>query len=128
MILKKLKLVNYRQHADCCVEFDGNLVGVLGPNGSGKSHIFDALHFLFAGRVSDQHKSEMLAWGAEDGSAEISFVHNGDEGVIYRELHSNKAHFQFRGETYTGIKSVNTQITELLGMDPDICKQAVFVK
>jgi len=128
MILKKLKLVNYRQHADCCVEFDGNLVGVLGPNGSGKSHIFDALHFLFAGRVSDQHKSEMLAWGAEDGSAEISFAHNGDEGVIYRELHSNKAHFQFRGETYTGIKSVNTQITELLGMDPDICKQAVFVK
>jgi len=128
MILKSLKLVNYRQHADRCVEFDGSLIGVLGPNGSGKSHVFDALHFLFAGRVASQNKSAMLSWGAEAGSAEVTFVHGGEEGRIYREIHSNKASFQFRGETHTGIKTVNQKITECLGIDPDICKQAIFVR
>lgn len=128
MIIKSLELHNYRQHEHLKEAFDGNLIGILGPNGSGKSHFMDALEFSFAGSVPKQNKSDMLRWGAEEGSVTTVFEHNGVEGTIWRELHSTKATFTYGKDTkVTGITKVNKAIAEATGLDADICKQAVFV-
>jgi DNA repair exonuclease SbcCD ATPase subunit len=127
MIIKWLKLRNYRQHEDLHYRFEGNLIGVLGPNGSGKSHFMDAVEFSFAGRVSGQNKSDMLRWGADEGDVELGFEHDGVDAVIYRELHGTKATFTWGKETFTGISKVNAAVAEKTNLDADICKQAVFV-
>jgi len=128
MIIKSLELHNYRQHGHLKQEFEGNLVGVLGRNGTGKSHFMDSMEFAFAGKVAGQNKSDMLSWGAEEGSVTLTFEHDGVDGKIWRELHSTKAEFTFGDEDVVkGISKVNVAITQATGLDADICKQAVFV-
>ena len=128
MIIRSLQTTNYRQHRGAKTwRFDGNLVGVIGPNGSGKSHLIDAIEFLFTGKVGGQNKSDMISWGETEGSVTGTFVHEGSEGVIVRELHGSRATFKFRDADVKGITSVNSAIAEMTGMDAEICRQAVFV-
>ena len=111
MIIRSLQTNNYRQHRGAKTwRFDGNLVGVIGPNGSGKSHLIDAIEFLFTGKVGGQNKSDMISWGETEGSVTGTFVHEGSEGVIVRELHGSRATFKFRDADVKGITSVNSAI------------------
>src|SRR5438105_14888441 len=43
MQLLRLRLVNFRQHADTELEFGPGITGIIGPNGSGKTSILEAL-------------------------------------------------------------------------------------
>jgi DNA repair exonuclease SbcCD ATPase subunit len=128
VLLTRLELVNYRQHAERTVDFTGNVIGFVGANGMGKSHLMDALHFAFAGRVPEQSKPGMITWGETKGSVRLDFTHEGDPGSIYRELDSAKATLQYRGTKVEGATKVNEVLATDLGMDSEICRQAVFVR
>lgn len=53
MRLSRLRLVNFRQHADSTLVFDRGLTGVIGANGSGKSTILEAIKWaLYGGDAS----------------------------------------------------------------------------
>ena len=43
MKLHRLRLVNFRQHADTVLEFDRGLTGIIGPNGAGKTTLLEAI-------------------------------------------------------------------------------------
>jgi len=47
--LTRLKLTNFRQHADTTLEFDSGLTGIIGPNGAGKSTILEAIAWVLYG-------------------------------------------------------------------------------
>lgn len=49
MRLTRLKLLNFRQHADTQLEFDSGLTGIIGPNGAGKSTILEAIAWVLYG-------------------------------------------------------------------------------
>ncbi len=49
MRLTRLKLTNFRQHADTTLEFDSGLTGIIGPNGAGKSTILEAIAWVLYG-------------------------------------------------------------------------------
>jgi exonuclease SbcC len=49
MRLARLKLTNFRQHADTEIEFDSGLTGIIGPNGAGKSTILEAIAWALYG-------------------------------------------------------------------------------
>jgi DNA repair protein SbcC/Rad50 len=49
MRLSRLKLTNFRQHADTLLEFDSGLTGIIGPNGAGKSTILEAIAWVLYG-------------------------------------------------------------------------------
>ncbi len=49
MRLTRLKLLNFRQHADTTIEFDSGLTGIIGPNGAGKSTILEAIAWVLYG-------------------------------------------------------------------------------
>jgi exonuclease SbcC len=49
MRINGLRLVNFRQHADTHVEFDGGLTGIIGPNGSGKTTLLEAIAWALYG-------------------------------------------------------------------------------
>jgi len=49
MRLNRVRLVNFRQHADSEIEFDTGLTGIIGPNGAGKSTILEAVAWALYG-------------------------------------------------------------------------------
>lgn len=49
MRLSRLRLVNFRQHAETEIEFDSGLTGIIGPNGAGKSTILEAIAWALYG-------------------------------------------------------------------------------
>ncbi|MBX7119929.1 MAG: SMC family ATPase [Gemmatimonadaceae bacterium] len=49
MRLVRLRLVNFRQHADSDIAFETGLTGIIGPNGAGKSTILEAIAWALYG-------------------------------------------------------------------------------
>ena len=49
MRLSRLRLVNFRQHADNTLLFDSGLTGIIGPNGVGKTTILEAIKWALYG-------------------------------------------------------------------------------
>src|SRR5690606_25928115 len=47
--ITRLKLTNFRQHADTTLGFDSGLTGIIGPNGAGKSTILEAIAWVLYG-------------------------------------------------------------------------------
>lgn len=49
MQLHRIKLVNFRQHADTEIELGPGITAIVGPNGSGKSTLLEAIAWAFYG-------------------------------------------------------------------------------
>jgi exonuclease SbcC len=60
MKLARLRLLNFRQHADTEIEFDGGLTGIIGPNGAGKSTILEAIAWALYGGNTVRGGNESL--------------------------------------------------------------------
>ena len=52
MRIARLRLVNFRQHADSTLEFDDGLTGIIGPNGAGKSTILEGIAWALYGNAA----------------------------------------------------------------------------
>lgn len=46
VLLKNLRLINFKNYTDQSVRFDSLFTSVVGPNGSGKTNLLEALHYL----------------------------------------------------------------------------------
>lgn len=46
VLLKNLRLINFKNYADQSVEFKSPFTAIVGPNGSGKTSLLEALHYL----------------------------------------------------------------------------------
>ena len=49
MLLNRLVLQNFRQHADSRIEFGPGVTGIIGPNGAGKTTILEAIAWAIYG-------------------------------------------------------------------------------
>lgn len=52
MQLHRLRLVNFRQHADTDLEFGSGITTIIGPNGAGKSTLLEALAWALYGNTA----------------------------------------------------------------------------
>lgn len=57
VIIKQMKLVNFKGLRDFTIEFSDSVTSVHGKNGSGKTTIFDAFTWLLFGKDSEDRKS-----------------------------------------------------------------------
>lgn len=46
MVLKRLRLLSFRAHADTMVQFADKVNMIYGPNGAGKTNLLEAIHYL----------------------------------------------------------------------------------
>jgi DNA replication and repair protein RecF len=68
MILKTLKLQNFRSYKQASFEFSGNTTLILGNNGVGKTNLLEAIFLLATGRSFRAEKDEqMVLYGQEFG-------------------------------------------------------------
>lgn len=127
MILKKIKLSNYRQHRDLTVDFTGHLIAVVGRNGSGKSNFIGAIQFALTGEQPGFDKKDLLSWGEESGYVKLWFSHNGRECTVQRRIDSPGCTLSVGDEEFRGAKACAEALASL-GIDRDVLRQSVFVR
>ena len=126
--LKRIELRNYAQHHELDVEFKGNLIAIIGRNGSGKSNFIGAIQFALTGEQPPFNKSDLLSWKQEAGWVKLWFKSNGRDCLIQRRIESAGCTLEVGDEKFTGAKKVAEAMRDVLGLDPDIIKQSVFVR
>ena len=85
MILKSIRLVNFRCHREKRIDFENKIALIVGPNGTGKTTVLEAIHYL--SRLKSHRTSlsgEMIAYGQDALSISATTA---DEEVItiYKE-------------------------------------------
>lgn len=128
MILKRVTLENYCQHAGRTVEIQGNLIAIVGSNGRGKSNFLGAIQFALTGEQPGKTKDSLVHWGAKDGKVTLEFELDGKPGRIVRPILSPKVVLAYDGQEVTGITAVAKALEERLGIDKDLVRQSVFVR
>lgn len=128
MRLKKLHLHNYKQHKNLEIDFSGNIIAIIGANGKGKSNLIGAFQFLMTGEQPDFNKADLTTWGEDIGYVEGEFEHDSLLWNITRYTSSAKATLKnSNGEEWTGSRSVDSTLSERVGIDLDIARQSIFV-
>ena len=90
MRLNRLRLLNFRQHADTEIEFDSGLTGIIGPNGAGKSTILEAIAWALYGGDTARGGKESIRFSRAPARAsvrvELDFELGGHRYGIVRGL------------------------------------------
>lgn len=121
MQITRLKLVNFRQHADTEIVLGAGLTGIIGPNGSGKSTLLEAIAFALYGVPAVRgNRDSIRRRGAPPRSSvrvELDFVLGAHQYRVVRTLHSAEL-FQ-DGESAAianSLQAVTERLEQLLGM------------
>ena len=90
MILKSLRLKNFRKFQDSYIEFPDGVTGIVGLNGAGKSTIFEAVAWTLYGPVAARTSADQIKReGAEHLDPcriELEFIFGDDNYRIVREM------------------------------------------
>jgi DNA repair protein SbcC/Rad50 len=92
MRINSLRLLNFRQHADTYVEFDGGLTGIIGPNGSGKTTLLEAIAWALYGNPAARGTRDSIRYNRAGPRAsvrvELDFALGGHRYRVVRGLTS----------------------------------------
>ena len=92
MELRRLRLVNFRQHADTDIEFGKGITGIVGPNGAGKTTLLEAIAWAIYGsqaaRGDKDSVRNLRAKARSSVKVELELSLGRHEFRIVRGLHS----------------------------------------
>ena len=111
MRLVRLKMLNFRQHADTEIEFDSGLTGIIGPNGAGKSTILEAVAWALYGGDT-----------ARGGRDSIRFTRAPARAQVRVELD-----FDLAGHRYRVVRGLTMAEVYLDGAEQPIANSATTV-
>ncbi|MBU5678856.1 MAG: AAA family ATPase [Candidatus Aenigmatarchaeota archaeon] len=85
MIIKRLKLRNFRSYKEEEIEFPKGIILFEGDVGSGKSSLLYAIEFALFG-LGEMRGEMLMRVGESNCSVELGFEANGKDYVVYRSL------------------------------------------
>ena len=95
MIIKNVKLQNYRRFRNLELEIPENLIGIVGNNGIGKTTIVEAIGWvLYGNKIKRTDKQDIRSQFSENSDAcsvEVLFVSGGNEYRVIRQLKGKAA-------------------------------------
>jgi len=137
MILKSLKLKNFRKFQDSYIEFPDGVTGVVGLNGAGKSTIFEALAWTLYGSVAARTSADQIKREGTEHSdpcrIELEFIFGDDNYRVVREMTGKNltasASVTVNGTlAANGAEVVSKFIQKKLGMDFKSFYTSIFAK
>lgn len=111
MKIHRLKLLNFRQHADSDLVFEGGLTGIIGPNGVGKSTLLEAIAWALYGGDT-----------ARGGKDSIRFSRAPARAQVRVELE-----FELGGHRYRVVRGLTVAELYLDGAEQPIANSATSV-
>jgi exonuclease SbcC len=121
MRLYRVKLLNFRQHADTEIAFGLGITAIIGPNGSGKTTLLEAVAWAFYGTPAARGTRDSIRWNRAPARAsvrvEVEFALGAHEFRVVRGLY-NAELFQDRFDlpSVVGHQEVSARVERLLGM------------
>ncbi len=121
MQLHRLKLHNFRQHADSEIVFGPGITAIIGPNGSGKTTLLEAIAWAFYGNPAARGNRDTIRWNRAPARSsvrvEVEFSLGAHEFRIVRGLY-NAELFQDRSDApiANSQQEVSARVERLLGM------------
>ncbi|HEV8195135.1 MAG TPA: SMC family ATPase [Gemmatimonadales bacterium] len=124
MLIRRLRLTNFRQHADTVLEFERGLTGIIGPNGAGKTTLLEAIAWAIYGTDATRGKKETLRRRGAPPRSRVEVELEFELGPHrYRIVRSLAAAELFQdGEPNpiaNSLAAVTERVTRLLGMNRD---------
>src|SRR5205085_1383355 len=119
MELHRLRLLNFRQHADTELEFGPGITGIFGPNGSGKTTLLEAIAWAIYGAQAVRGDKDSIrrlgAKGRAGVEVELEFALGAHEYQVKRGL-STAALLQDGQLVANSLKAVTEKLERTLGM------------
>ncbi len=124
MQIRRLRLLNFRQHEHTELELGAGLTGIIGPNGAGKTTLLEAIAWAMYGMPAARGSRDSIRRrGAPPRSkveVELEFSLGPHQYRILRSLH--QAELYQDGDAApiaTSLATVSERVTRLLGMTRD---------
>lgn len=122
MLLRRLRLLNFRQHENTEIVFESGLTGIVGPNGAGKSTLLEAIAYALYGVPATRGTKETLrrrgALPRARFEVTLDFALGTRRYSITRTLTSAEL-FQDGQPIANSTGTVTERVTALLGMSRD---------
>ncbi|HUL03973.1 MAG TPA: SMC family ATPase [Gemmatimonadales bacterium] len=119
MELRRVHLVNFRQHADTDIEFGPGITGIFGPNGAGKTTILEAIAWAIYGAQAARGDKDSIRRHGARGKAgvevEVEFRLGAHEYRVTRTL--STAALVLDGQVVANsLSAVTDKLERALGM------------
>ncbi|MBA5942053.1 MAG: SMC family ATPase [Methanophagales archaeon] len=137
MLLKTLRLRNYRKYKNASIEFPDGVTGIIGLNGVGKTTLIEAIGWVLFGHHAARTTKKFIKRGGashqESCSVSLEFELENDEYRVMREMIGknlvSKASLMINGKLITeNADEVTAVITKNIGMDYPSFFTSVFTR
>ena len=135
MILKELKMKNFKSHKDTTIKFHEGITIITGENGAGKTTIFEAIQYALFKKTNNVQK-ELMKHGARQMQVQLTFMENGNTYMIKRTRQHNSTESELhkineKGEpelvTSSNRETDNT-LQGIISMPHDMFLNAIYIK